>query len=111
MDIYEIRRLNLLRLVGSEYGAKIKFARAHPGVNESLISQWLNKTRVMGERSTRKLEEQAGLPTGYFDSKDAAVIENADLHEIQAALDRAKWLDSSKKESIMALLKAMKPPE
>jgi len=59
MDIREIRRENLRRLV-EKFGTKAKFGR-HYDVDATYLSQILNGHRNLGEKAARKLEKSLNL--------------------------------------------------
>ncbi len=67
MDIEDIRRANLERLIKEKYKNQTSFVR-ETGVNQGETSGLLNKKRPFGERKARKLEKLAGLPVGWFDT-------------------------------------------
>lgn len=67
MDVYEIRRTNLLRLLEGQ--KKAKFAEdVH--TSPSYISQLIadHAPRKMGDEVARKIESAKGLPRGWMDS-------------------------------------------
>lgn len=83
MDIEEIRRNNLDRLIREQYKTQAAFVQ-ETGANQGEISTLLNKKRVFGERKARKLEKLAGLPEGWFDREEKigntiAVIDGNDI--------------------------------
>ena len=103
MDIYETRRAKLIALIGKkERGDIIAFANAH-GLNESYLSQILNKHRRLGERAARNLEKQIGLPPFGLDS-----LKSSDpMAEIEAAINRADFLDEEGKKHWVGMLKSL----
>ena len=62
--IREIRRENLIRLVGS-YKSQRQFANS-VGLVPSHLSQLLSGTREMGEEVARRIEEALGMPVGFI---------------------------------------------
>jgi SOS-response transcriptional repressor LexA len=75
--IISVRRRNLARLIDDRYeGSHSNFAKA-VGISLSQIGQWLSAEdsphlRNMSERSARKIEDKAGLPTGWMDIPDGS---------------------------------------
>lgn len=72
MDIYAIRRRNLQQVIDERaHGNAADFARSIER-ERSQIAQYLspayNEGRSIGERVARKIEQEAGLPTGYLDT-------------------------------------------
>lgn len=70
MDIREIRRLELKRLV-SQFETTAAFARAHD-LDPTYISQLLNGHRRMGEKAARKIEAAVGLAPFALDRASEA---------------------------------------
>lgn len=70
MDISEIRLNNIKKLI-EEYGSQVKFSKATKRAPQQ-IAQWLNKTKNIGEKIARNVEEKLELPLGYLDKNDAS---------------------------------------
>lgn len=68
MDIRDIRRQNLDKLIGNpgKRGRIIDFAQNY-NFDPTYISQILNGYKKLGEKSARKMEAAMRLPEGYFD--------------------------------------------
>lgn len=80
MDIKDIRRAALQRLVDSRCGgSKAEYGRRY-GIDPTYLSQLLTGHRSIGEKSARKLEAAAGVDDGYLDNPI-----NAGLSQDQAA--------------------------
>ncbi len=62
--IREIRRENLIRLVGS-YKSQRQFAQS-VGLAPSHANQLLSGVREMGEEAARRIEEALGMPVGFM---------------------------------------------
>ena len=66
MEIQDIRRANLARLIEDKYeGSQARFVD-ETGENQGEVSALL-RTKSFGERKARKLEDKCGLPRGWFD--------------------------------------------
>lgn len=79
MNMYQHRRERLLALIDSDYGGqRVRFCE-RTGLSESRLAQLLSTTYREGtaftEKTARKLEEQAGLQTLYFDQGAVANID------------------------------------
>ena len=72
MDIQDIRRLRLKSLIDQEDSAA-DFARKYD-LNESYLSQLLNKHRGFGERAARKIEAAVGLERFTLDAVDVDML-------------------------------------
>lgn len=83
MDIREIRRLNLNRLIGSpgERGRISDFSQKY-NFDHTYVSQVLNGHKKMGEKSARKMESAMGLPPGTLDVPPDSTAEPMDENEI-----------------------------
>lgn len=68
MDIQDIRKENLRRLIGDQ--KLIAFSTSY-GLDSSYLSQMLNNHRGFGEKAARKMEGQLGLPAGSLDLPDS----------------------------------------
>lgn len=66
MDIKEIRRVNLMRLI-AEYESQQALADA-VDVTPAVFSQIINKRRNIGEKMARKIEAKLGKPANWFDT-------------------------------------------
>ena len=66
MDIQDIRRKNLERLIQEKYGNQAGFVRA-TGINQGELSAILRGAKSFGEKKARKLEQDAGLQPGLLD--------------------------------------------
>lgn len=77
MDIYEIRRRNLLALIERKYeNNRSLFARSvDKNVNTINLYLTLNEAlrRNIGERNARELEKMASLPVGWLDNESNGV--------------------------------------
>jgi hypothetical protein len=85
MDIREVRRANLMRLIGSpnEHGAAAQFATRH-NLNPDQIRHILTRHRQMGEKLARKLELSIGLPALALDNPlDSRVMEESATYTAQ----------------------------
>jgi phage repressor protein C with HTH and peptisase S24 domain len=69
-DIYEIRRLNLLRQLEKSGVIKSEFARKI-GISRAYLSQLITQGFRFGERSARGIEEALRLQQGTLDLVDA----------------------------------------
>jgi hypothetical protein len=65
MDVKEIRLNNLLALA-SRYDQDIEFCKRIE-MNPSYLPQLKGKTKTIGDKIARKVEEKLGLPHGYMD--------------------------------------------
>lgn len=108
MDVYENRRLNLKAEIGHDRGAIKSYADAHD-LNESYLSQIINKHRRLGEKAARHLERKAGLEPFFLDADPAEHGKTDPIRGIRTALDSAEWLDSSIKEGILRTLESLRP--
>lgn len=61
------RRVAFLKREVDAAGGAALFARAHPGVDPTYVSQLLNGHRSFGERAARKMEQQCGWPPYAMD--------------------------------------------
>lgn len=65
MDVKEIRLNNLLALA-STYDQDVEFCKRIE-MNPSYLPQLKSKTKTIGDKIARKVEEKLGLPHGYMD--------------------------------------------
>ena len=91
MDVFEIRRKNLLKLV-AEAGSQAAFSRL-TDIAPAYINQLLRTegdTRNIGERAARKIEKKAMKPSGWLDAPANAkeLPASADNEGEQPALGR-----------------------
>lgn len=70
LSVYEIRRLNLRRLM-SEWGGPASLARKLGHANGSYLAQLAgpNPSRDLSERTAREIESKLGLPSNWLDSE------------------------------------------
>ena len=68
MDITEIRRANLKRLVDASSNQREFADKA--GLAPAYVSQMVNGTRNIGEKTARKIEAAIGLDAGRLDDLD-----------------------------------------
>lgn len=75
MNINEIRKLNLRRLIerSSPSGKVADFAKTYD-IDASYLSQLLNKHRTMGEKSARNIEIKVGLSAGDLDKPVSGAV-------------------------------------
>lgn len=66
-------RVEKLRELVVRAGGPAKFARTHPGVDPTYVSQILNGHRSFRERAARKMEKLCELPEGYFEPSSDAI--------------------------------------
>lgn len=73
MDIYEVRKKNLIAQIGDTepHGAVAKFAREHD-LDPTYVRQIINDHRKMGEKAARKLEEALNISPGQLDFQEPA---------------------------------------
>ena len=67
-DPIRINRVERLRAAVELAGGPAAFARLHPGIDPTYVSQLLNEHRSFGEKAARKMEELAGWARGYLDT-------------------------------------------
>lgn len=65
MDISEIRLFNIKKLIETS-GSQVKFSKETERTPQQ-IAQWLSKTKNIGEKIARDVEEKLKLPRGYLD--------------------------------------------
>lgn len=66
MNIEETRRNQLSKLIQEKYKNQAGFIR-ETGINQGELSAILRGKKSFGEKKARKLEEDAGLPSGWLD--------------------------------------------
>ncbi|NCC28999.1 MAG: helix-turn-helix domain-containing protein [Gammaproteobacteria bacterium] len=66
MDIYDIRRINL-RIIAGRYRTQKELAD-RCGWKAPYVSQLLRGTNRIGAESARKIEQAAGMPSGWLDT-------------------------------------------
>lgn len=75
MEISDFRRARLQELV-TKAGGPAEFARQHSRadadkpIDQTYVSQLLNKHRNFGEKAARSMEKRAGLRPYYFDGSE-----------------------------------------
>lgn len=74
MDIYELRRMNLQRLIDEEFGGTQARFITKTGLNQSEISSILRGIRTIGEKKARHIEREASLPDLWLDQNNANQI-------------------------------------
>lgn len=101
MDISEIRRLNLLRLIGDQ---TITSFAERVGVAPAYLSQIKNQAdgRGMGSRTARRIEDALGLPHGSIDHE-----QGDSLGELQEAIELLKSLSEGTRRVAIAQIKAL----
>lgn len=77
MEIAEIRRSNLRRLVG-RYESQLAFAE-HAKLGVQYLNQLLSSHRNMGEKTARKIETALKLDLGWLDGRDDKAQEKTGL--------------------------------
>jgi transcriptional regulator with XRE-family HTH domain len=110
MEKQDMRIANLRAQRGGERGDIKAFAEAHD-LNDSYLSQLLNKHRSLGEKAARKLEKQIGLPPGFLDEEPGTQNSNDPMSRMRCALGAIDWLDSSIKEGILRTLEELRPKQ
>lgn len=68
MDMNEIRRTRLSKLIAEQFDNKQSEFIKKTGINQGELSAILRGKKSFGEKKARKLEEHAGLPKGWFDN-------------------------------------------
>lgn len=68
IDPVRAARLAALRRMVEAADGPASFARQHPGVDPTYVSQLLNGHRAFGDRAARNMESRIGLPAGSLDS-------------------------------------------
>lgn len=104
----QIRKRNLLALVGTHRGAIKEFAEKH-GIDPSHISQIKTGHRQLGENAAREMEKKIGLPSLALDSIQVHGTGNGALIDIEKALNKADWLTPESKAHILGFVKELKP--
>lgn len=82
-DLQQIRRQNLLALIGNNTMAE--YAREHD-LDASYLSQIKNGSRGFGEKAARKMEEKIGLPKYALDIKAGESLACATEEELIGAV-------------------------
>lgn len=73
MEIQEIRRARLAKLIKEQFdGSQAKFVE-HTGENQGEVSGLL-RSKSFGERKARKIEAKCDLPVGWLDSLESTDI-------------------------------------
>jgi phage repressor protein C with HTH and peptisase S24 domain len=108
MDIYEIRKLNLIKLIGKQKKAS---CAERWGMSPAHLSQILsNKTaKNLGDDVARRIEEVEGLPWAWFDSipfSEAAPV--TDLDGFEPASDDEKSSSTSSTAELMSQMLSSK---
>lgn len=98
MSIYEIRRQNLIHLIGDvrRHGAVAEFARTH-NLDPTYIRQIIGRNRTMGEKAARNFEGSIKIRAGSLDAERLAVLESPAAYtavseeawEVASAFDQA----------------------
>lgn len=70
VDIQEIRRERLRRLIGDEYGGNTSRFGQLIGKSQSQLSATLSSKKGFGEKLARQIEAAIGLPKGWLDRAD-----------------------------------------
>jgi hypothetical protein len=70
-------RVENLKALVSAAGGIAAFARTHPGVDPTYVSQLINGHRNFGERAARNMETKIGLARGSLDQAPGASADPA----------------------------------
>lgn len=107
MDIYDIRRGNLLRLL-NEYkrqGKKDKVLASDSGLDTSYISQLKGGHKNIGDQTARQIEEHLNLEHGWMDREHDEDYLNPVNDEVQRLAEAIAHQPTEKLETIKAALK------
>jgi phage repressor protein C with HTH and peptisase S24 domain len=72
VDIQEIRRERLRRLISDEYGGNTSRFGQIVGKSQSQLSGTLTSKKGFGEKLARQIEAAVGLPKGWLDRADSS---------------------------------------
>lgn len=97
LDVYNIRRQNLRRLLG-EWGGATSLAKKLGHSNGSYLAQLIgpNPSREVSEKVAREIEGKLALPTGWLDQEQSGLPAVDDealaacVRAVAAALDGLK---------------------
>ena len=74
MDIYQARRINLLRLIDEDFGGNQTVFAAVVGLKPPQVNRWVSETASEKRRitadSARHIEERCHKPAGWLDAAD-----------------------------------------
>lgn len=118
MNINEIRRANLIRLIGNahERGAPSQFAKKY-NLPPDQVRHILTGYRSMGEKLARKFEEAMGLPAGELDkdlsdsvaSEAATYLANNLGSEALDVINTFRELDPEKRKIVAQMIRSLAP--
>ncbi len=118
MDIKEIRKANLIRIIGNahERGAPSQFAKKY-NLPPDQVRHVLTGYRTMGEKLARKFEEAIGLPKGELDkdlsdtvASEAAIYMASNLgKEALDVITTFRQLDAEKRKIVAQMIRSLAP--
>lgn len=94
MDITDIRRESLQRLIDQEYGGKQARFIEKTGINQGELSAILRGSKSFGEKKARSLEDLAGLPPLFFDQVPSHTQNVRPIMEIHTSVPIITWLQA-----------------
>lgn len=118
MDIKDIRKANLIRIIGNvhERGAPSQFAKKY-NLPPDQVRHILTGYRTMGEKLARKFEEAIGLPSGELDkdlsdsvaSEAATYMANNLGIEALDVITTFRELDAEKRKIVAQMIRSLAP--
>lgn len=115
MDMNEVRRQNLTRLIAKEFGhekgAQASFAAAHD-VSDGRLSQLLSVTyrdgQGFGEKAARALEKKIGQPSMWLDQTSSSVrlVASNSTHRFDEMIELLNLFEGTDDQSRSYLLDA-----
>lgn len=94
MDIYKIRRENLLEILNSQFEGKIGLLASRMNKDHSQISRLVKphggKPENVGPGIARQIENVAGKPEGWLDRFHGKIAENVVLYKVDNPEDLAE---------------------
>lgn len=85
MEIQDIRRRRLAKLIEETYGSQAAFIEA-TNENQGEVSALL-RDKSFGEKKARKIEKKCGLPAYWLDGDMAPLTASAQAREVARAFD------------------------
>lgn len=103
MNMHEVRLKNLLSVIGdpSVRGTVSTFAKKYD-LDPTYIRQIIGKSRTIGERAARNLEESIKLPEGFLDNVEPAGSESSKI------ISEVDSLNESEAEQVLSYIRFLK---
>ncbi|WP_165856756.1 S24 family peptidase [Marinobacter sp. JSM 1782161] len=98
MDIHEIRRANLARLIDERFGGKQSGLADTIDRQRGYVSRLLKGSKNIGEGFARHIEKSVGIPRGSLDQERSLRFDNARVAESRPSYGAAELTKSGEDE-------------